>query len=70
MALGGAQACLEIVEDYLKDRYIVEKPVRERAPFAALIGEMAMKTQAARSYYLNVAYMFDCPEIYGAPTSD
>jgi len=70
MALGGAQACLEIVEDYLKDRYIVGKPVRERSLFAALIGEMAMKIQAARSYYLNVACMFDHPEIYGERTSD
>jgi alkylation response protein AidB-like acyl-CoA dehydrogenase len=64
-ALGPAQACLEIAIDYLKDRYIVGKPVRDRSLIAATIGEMAMKIQAARSYYLNVAYMFDHPEIYG-----
>ena len=65
IAIGAAQACLEIVEDYLKDRYIVGKPVRERSLFAARLGEMAMKLQAARSYYLNTNYMFDHPEIYG-----
>jgi alkylation response protein AidB-like acyl-CoA dehydrogenase len=65
MVVGGAQACLEIVEDYLKDRYIMGKAVRERSLHAALIGEMAAKLQAARSYYLNVGYMFDHPEIYG-----
>lgn len=65
ITLGAAQACLEIVEDYLKDRYIVGKPVRERSLFAARLGEMAMKIQAARSYYLNTNYMFDHPEIYG-----
>jgi alkylation response protein AidB-like acyl-CoA dehydrogenase len=47
------------------DRYIVGKPVRDRSLIAATIGEMAMKIQAARSYYLNVAYMFDRPEMYG-----
>jgi len=41
MALGAAQACLEIVEDYTKDRFIAGKPVRERSLFAAKIGKMA-----------------------------
>jgi len=70
MALGGAQACLEIVEDYTKDRYIVGRPVREHSLHAAIIGEMAMKIRAARSFYLNVAYMFDHPELYGESNSD
>lgn len=68
MAVGAAQACLEIVEDYTKDRFIVGKPVRERSLHAGLIGEMAMKIRAARSFYLHVASMFDHPELYG-PTS-
>ena len=65
MILGAAQACLEIVEDYLADRLIVGKPVRERSLHAALIGEMVAKIQAGRSYHLNCAYMYDHPEIYG-----
>jgi len=67
--VGAAQACLEIVEDYTKDRFIVGKPVRERAYFAAKIGEMAMKIRAARAYSLYVASKFDHPEIYGDITS-
>ncbi len=70
MAIGGAQACLEIAEDYTKDRFIVGKPVREQSLHAAIIGEMAMKIRAARSFYLNVAYMFDHPELYGEANSD
>jgi len=67
--VGAAQACLEIVEDYTKDRFIVGKPVRERAYFAAKIGEMAMKIRAARAYSLYVAGKFDHPEIYGEVVS-
>ena len=69
MALGAAQACLEIVEDYTKDRFIAGKPVRERSLFAAKIGKMAMQIRAARAYYMYIASMFDHPELYGKTNS-
>ncbi len=65
-AVGGAQACLEEVIEYTKDREIVGKPVRERSLHAGMIGEMVMAIDAARAYYLQAAYMIDS-RAYGRP---
>ncbi|MCK4354214.1 MAG: acyl-CoA dehydrogenase family protein, partial [Dehalococcoidia bacterium] len=67
--LGVAEPCLEIVEDYTKDRFIAGKPVRERSLFAAKIGKMAMQIRAARAYSMYIASMFDHPELYGETSS-
>jgi alkylation response protein AidB-like acyl-CoA dehydrogenase len=65
MAVGVAQAALEMVLSWTKERKIAGKPVREHSLFASIIGEMAMKIEAARAYYMQVAWMHDHHEIYG-----
>lgn len=66
---GAAQAALEIVLDYTKNREIVGKPQRERSLFAGNIAEMFNKLDASRQYYQSTAYMVQHPEIYGPPWS-
>ena len=69
MAIGAAQAALEIAIDYTKDRHIKGKSVRDRSLHASILGEMAAKVQVARSDYLYIASMIDRPETYGALNS-
>lgn len=66
---GAAQAALEIVLDYTKNREIVGKPQRERSLFAGNLAEMFNKLDAARQYYQSTVYMVQHPEIYGPPWS-
>ena len=65
MAVGVAQAVLEIVIEYTKGREIAGKPVRERSLHASIIADMAVAIETARAYYMQVAWMSDHPEIYG-----
>lgn len=65
LALGPAQATLEIVTEYTKNRYIVGRQVRERSMHAGMIADMAIAIEASRAYYLQVAKMYNQPEIYG-----
>jgi alkylation response protein AidB-like acyl-CoA dehydrogenase len=65
MAVGAAQAALEIAVDYTRDRTIRSKAVRDRSQHAGLLGEMAAKLQVARSDYLHVASMLDRPAAHG-----
>jgi alkylation response protein AidB-like acyl-CoA dehydrogenase len=62
-----AETVLEIVLNYTKDRKIADKPVREQSMHAGIIAEMARDVEIARSYWLQVSWMFDHPEIYGRP---
>ncbi|MEM2272804.1 MAG: acyl-CoA dehydrogenase family protein [Candidatus Bathyarchaeia archaeon] len=64
-AVGVAEACLETILAWTKERKIMGKPVREHSLFAGIIGEMALKIETARAYYLQVAWMAEHPEIYG-----
>ena len=65
VAMGPAQATLEIVIEYAKDRYIVGKQVRERSMHAGMIADMAIAIEASRAYYIQVAKMFDQTEVFG-----
>jgi alkylation response protein AidB-like acyl-CoA dehydrogenase len=64
-AVGVAEACLEIVLAWTKERKIVGKPVRNYSLFASIIGEMALKIETARAFYMQAAWMAEHPEIYG-----
>uniref|UniRef100_A0A7C2P0H3 Acyl-CoA dehydrogenase n=1 Tax=candidate division WOR-3 bacterium TaxID=2052148 RepID=A0A7C2P0H3_UNCW3 len=68
--VGVAQAAFEIALEFMKEREIANKPVREHSLFAAQLGEIAAKIEACRAYYLCVAKMFDMPEKYGPKWSD
>jgi butyryl-CoA dehydrogenase len=68
--VGVAQAGFEIALDFMKDREIGGKPVREHSLFAAQLGEIASEIEACRAHYLYVGSMVDHPEKYGARWSD
>ncbi|MGB9627095.1 MAG: acyl-CoA dehydrogenase family protein [Thermodesulfobacteriota bacterium] len=68
--VGVAQAAFEIALEFMKEREIAGKPVREHSLFAAQLGEIAAEIEACRANYLYVAKMLDDPERYGAKWSD
>ena len=70
MALGNAQAVLEVVTDYTKDRSYGGKSVRNHSLQAAMIADMAIGIEAARFYYLSVAGMYNNRKKYGNPGDD
>jgi alkylation response protein AidB-like acyl-CoA dehydrogenase len=70
MTLGNAQAVLEIVIEYTKNRSYGGKPVRNHSLQAAMIADMAIGIEAARYYYLSVAAMFNNRKKYGMPGDD
>lgn len=70
MALGNAQAVLEIAIEYTKDRSYGGKPVRNHSLQAAMIADMAIGIEAARFYYLTVAAMYNNRKKYGNPGDD
>ena len=63
--VGAAQAVFEIALDYLAERNIMGKPIREHSLWAAGLGELAAEIEACRAHYLTVAWMFDHPDKYG-----
>ncbi|MGD1151422.1 MAG: acyl-CoA dehydrogenase family protein [Syntrophales bacterium] len=70
MTLGNAQAVLEIVIEYTKNRFYGGKPVRNHSLQAAMIADMAIGIESARSFYLSVAAMFNNRKKYGNPGED
>ncbi len=70
MTLGNAQAVLEIVIEYTKNRFYGGKPVRNHSLQAAMIADMAIGIESARALYLSVAAMFNNRKKYGNPGED
>jgi alkylation response protein AidB-like acyl-CoA dehydrogenase len=70
MALGNAQAVLEIVIDYTNTRQYGGKPVRNHSLQAAMIADMAIGIETARASYLSVAAMFNDRKTFGNPGED
>lgn len=70
MALGNAQAVLEIVIEYTGTRFYGGKSVRNHSLPAAMIADMAVAIETARVYYLHVADMFNNRENFGNPGDD
>jgi len=70
MALGNAQAVLEIVTEYTSTRSYGGKPVRNHSLQAAMIADMAIGIDSARAYYLSVAAMFNNRKKFGNPADD
>ncbi len=70
MALGNAQAVLEIVMEYTKTRSYGGKSVRNHSLQAAMIADMAIGIDSARAYYLSVAAMFNNRKKFGKPADD
>lgn len=70
MAIGNAQAVLEIVIEFSKTRVYGGKPVRNHSLQAAMIADMAIGIESARAFYLSVAAMFNNRKKYGGPGDD
>ncbi len=70
MALGNAQAVLEICVEYTGARFYGGKAVRAHSLQAAMLADMAIGIESARTYYLSVAAMFNNRERYGSPGED
>lgn len=70
LAIGNAQGAFETVLDFTKDRIVADRPVRQHSICAGILADMAVGIETARAYYLNAAYMFDHPDIYGPPFGD
>jgi len=70
MSVGTAQNIFEIVTDYTTKRIVAGKPIKEHSVNACALADMAIGIETARTYILNVAYMFDRPETYGARWSE
>jgi alkylation response protein AidB-like acyl-CoA dehydrogenase len=70
MALGNAQAVLELVVEYTGTRFYGGKSVRNHSLQAAMIADMAIAIETGRAYYLHVASMFNNREIFGNPGDD
>ena len=70
MAIGNAQAVLEIVTEYTGTRSYGGKPVRNHSLQAALIADMAIGIESARLFYLSVAAMFNNRKKFGNPGDD
>jgi alkylation response protein AidB-like acyl-CoA dehydrogenase len=70
MALGNAQAVLEIVMEYTGTRSYGGKPVRNHSLQAAIIADMAIGIESARLFYLSVAAMFNNRKKFGNPGDD
>ena len=70
MALGNAQAVLEIVTEYTGTRSYGGKPVRNHSLQAAIIADMAIGIESARLFYLSVAAMFNNRKKFGNPGDD
>lgn len=70
LAMGNAQAVLDIVLEFTANRFYGGKPVKEHTLQAAMIADMAIGIESARFYYLAVARMFGNPKVFGPPYSD
>ena len=70
MSLGCAQAVLEEVIEYTSHRSYGGKPVRNHSLQGAMIADMAIGIESARSYYMSVAKMFDNRKVYGGVNED
>jgi butyryl-CoA dehydrogenase len=67
LAIGNARGAFETVLKFTEDRIVADRPVRQHSICAGMLADMAIGIETARAYYLNAAYMFDHPEIYGPP---
>jgi alkylation response protein AidB-like acyl-CoA dehydrogenase len=67
LAVGNARGAFETVLKYTEDRIVADRPIRQHSICAGMLADMAIGIETARAYYLNAAYMFDHPEIYGPP---
>jgi len=64
-ATGCAQGAFDEVLAFTKDRLAAGKPIRQHTIAAGMLADIAIGIQVGRDAYVNAAYMYDHPEIYG-----
>jgi alkylation response protein AidB-like acyl-CoA dehydrogenase len=64
-AIGCAQGAFDEVLAFTKDRLAAGKPIRQHTIGASILADIAIGIQVGRDAYVNAAYMYDHPEIYG-----
>ncbi|MDD3717417.1 MAG: acyl-CoA dehydrogenase family protein [Actinomycetota bacterium] len=65
LAIGMAQGTLDEVLAFTTDRIAAGKPIRQHTVCATMLADIAMGIQAGRDNYVNAAYLYDRPEVYG-----
>ena len=69
MSVGNAQAIFELVLDFTGERAVAGRPIREHSVAACMLADIAVGIETARAFYLQAAYKYDHPEIYGPQDS-
>ncbi|MFW6113900.1 MAG: acyl-CoA dehydrogenase family protein [Actinomycetota bacterium] len=64
-ALGIAQGAFDEAMAFTSERKVAGKPIRQHSVAANILADMAIAIQVGRDSYVNAAYMFDHPELYG-----
>ena len=65
MGLGCAQGAFEECLKYTGERVVGGKPIRDHSIAAGILADAITGIEAARAYYLQVAYMLSHPEQFG-----
>ncbi len=69
LAIGIAQGAFDEVLAFTTDRIAAGKPIRQHTICATILAEMATSIQVGRDTYVNAAYIYDRPDVYGSCTS-
>ncbi|MEW6552681.1 MAG: acyl-CoA dehydrogenase family protein [Actinomycetota bacterium] len=64
-SVGIAQGAFDEVMAFTRDRKVAGKPIRQHTVAANILADIAIGIQVGRDSYVNAAYMYDHPEIYG-----
>jgi acyl-CoA dehydrogenase len=68
-AVGIVQGAFDEVMAFTAERKVAGKPIRQHTLAANVLADIAIGIQVGRDSYVNAAYMFDHPEIYGKRSS-
>jgi len=69
LAIGMAQGTFDEVLAFTTDRIAAGKPIRQHTICATILAEIATNIQVGRDTYVNVAHIYDNPDVYGSRTS-
>ena len=67
--VGPAQGAFDEVLKFTQNRIAAGKPIRQHTIAANMLADMAIGIQVGRDCYINAAYLYDHPEVYGPKVS-
>ena len=68
-SVGIAQGAFDEVMAFTTERKVAGKPIRQHTIAANILADIAIGIQVGRDAYVNAAYMYDHPGLYGKRTS-